>query len=617
MRGLGGGARVGFGAVCWAAAALAGSTRAGGLFYYIWMASERVQQMSSSGNTPVRVEKALHLIRRAETGKQALELQKEANDRKIKEGLQQMFHKKKRKKSSETDQSPAEDYLIDKPAVRLRQLGELKRQAGVFFSFAKSQRNINSRRDDRGVGKPRVIFSKLVAEIKGMVLDSSIDAPIVSPFPLSAPTTRERERLRPLTARSPAEDVVFVPPPPSRPRPKSANYNAQQHIEKRDAILLQKEHELMAKISLKKNREEFRRDTLQRQSRQKAFLVLDLMLRHQAIFSQAWSRVLARRELIKKNWAANAKFRAAVTISRWWGKHWLMLRLRRSPGIFHRLLGLIVKFKHKLLLRKKCQAVVLIRSFVRDVAGLNDWHKQLRDWRRRVIKLQRYIRAYQRVQGARLRVMWKAVEREGRRRLAALKRAHMLKERKAMLSMSSLKGFGPAMNRLGNIRMQINRIHEEIDMKRRHWRTDDEAKAQERELLEEATNPVQKLKESKTRLWVKSMMASPATAEKLETLRAVLKTQRRRHLLALDETLARLKKGERKVNENALRSFLRKPDANDGIDELFDVVGVDGKRMETKKKTAPVFLLLTRGALSFVLQQPDSFFFDAHEGNPF
>ena len=101
-------------------------------------------------------------------------------------------------------------------------------------------------------------------------------------------------------------------------------------------------------------------------------------------------------------------------------------------------------------------------------------------------------------------------------------------------------------------------------------------------------------------------------SDRLNDLRFILLSQRKRHMLRLKETQQLLTKAERIVNEEALREFLSRPDDHKAQDKIFEVLDKNGKRVEEVSNVSamPPFLLLSGkdGAVSYLHAQPDGYF---------
>ena len=201
-------------------------------------------------------------------------------------------------------------------------------------------------------------------------------------------------------------------------------------------------------------------------------------------------------------------------------------------------------------------------------------------------------------------------------RLMKHKRTHANNQLKAMKTMSALEGFSKVFQGVHQVKNKIAHLHSQYDQRKRQWLSEEEQE------LDAVTPTVghgqavarcgQTKKEGKARAWIRWMISSQATAAKLQVLRSILKSQRRRHVLVIQETQILLKKADRQVNESALRDFLRNPKVHDGIDRVFEVVDKkSGKRLieSATIRRHPPFLLLTKGALSHIDSLEDSFFY--------
>lgn len=569
---------------------------------------------------PPQVEFALRTMRKAETAMQELERQKKDNDRKIREGLAASMAKGKKKKktkkpSADNAHQAAADNLmmnLDRPPMKLRSLQELKKIAGEYYSFAKGQRGLHA--GDDKIGKPRPIFKGLVAEIKQMVLDQTIDEPVVALLNLTV--SPPPKTLRPLTARhtlAPADTFPALREFPTV-RPKSAsNAVIKQRLEKKEAMLVQKERQLIEKINERDNREANRFLLFQREQRQRAFLVLMTFLRHQQICMQQLEELKVKKSLKSKTKNSSRQLWAVQVIALWWAKAAIIKRLRRKPEVLHRITSLFVRLKHNRLQRQRHNAVGFIKRFITDACRLSDKKVQINRYRNKIIKLQRWVRQWIKVQEARIYLLWVYCEKMGRLRMLKHKKTRASAEKSALETMMALQG--SVMKYLTTVRGKITAMHYHYEQNRHLWCTDEEQVS-----AEDASNknnitshgnskpPHGAKKISRTRAWIKNMLALPHSAEKLRHLRLLLKSQRRRHQLVLLETQTLLKRAERQVNASALKLFLKHPDKHDGIDKVFEIVDKSGKVFSVSAIQRPVFLLLTRGAIAHIENLPDAWF---------
>ena len=560
---------------------------------------------------PPQVEFALRTMRKAETSMQELERQKKENDRKIREGLAASMAKGKKKKKNPDNAShqATNDNLmlnLERPPMKLRSLKELKKIAGEYYSFAKGQRGLHA--GDEKIGKPRPIFKGLVAEIKQMVLDQTIDEPVVALLKL---TVSPPKALRPLTARptlAPADTFPAIAMARKFPtvRPKSAsNAVIKQRLEKKEAILAQKERQLIEKLQERENREMNRFLLFQREQRQKAFLIIMTFLRHQHICTQQLERHNEMKAIRSKTKNSSRQLWAVQVIALWWAKAAIIRRLRRKPEVLHRITSLFVRLKHNRVQRQRHNAVSFIKRFITDACRLSDKKVQINRYRNKIIKLQRWVRQWIKIQEARQYLLWVYCEKMGRLRMLKHKKIRESKEKSALETMMALQG--SVMKYLTTVRGKITAMHYQYEINRHLWSTDEEQKVFTEDSNHGHSKPSHGAKKiSRTRAWIKNMLALPHSAEKLRHLRLILKSQRRRHQLVLSETQTLLKRAEQQVNASALKLFLAHPDKHYGLDKIFDIVDKSGKALTFSLR--PLFLLLTRGAIAHIENLPDSWF---------
>lgn len=553
---------------------------------------------------PAKVHAALGMMRQANTHKTQLELQKEACEKRImKEIADALKGKKSLKKKKLDDKNQHSDLMknLERPPVKLRSLSDLKRSAATFYAFANTTRNLY--KVDEKIGKPRPIFTDLVKEIKKIQEEGRLEEKIINKYPtqIHRPISAPRKR-----------DVAFDVVSPLRP--KSASTSTVFHrtlvLEKRNAILLKKEQDLLDKISLRENSAQNAFDIFLREKRQRAFLILVALIQHQGVTRKVWDSLMAKKKARAHNSFAQAINWAVKVIGSWWWGMSIMLKIKRNSRLIKLLSGGILRFRLMLCRRAKHKAVGLIKIFIKACGSLSDKVRLMKKWRGKIIKLQRYVRDYIRIQEARQILLWMALERIEKERLNRRRKDFIANQKGALRAMTALQGFSNTLKYMNIVQAKIHRVLDDYDMKKKHWHTSEELQRNSDGNPQVSYGPfmnnlVANKKESSTRRWIKHILAVPATRDKLQNIRFILKSQRRRHLLFMNEATSLLKKAEKKINESALKIFLKDPDKHDGLDQVFEIRDKLGKKIEESANSAPPFLLLTKGALAYIDQMPE------------
>lgn len=572
--------------------------------------------------------------------------------------------KRRKKKGKTAEEKKLELATSQPPPRRLQTLQDMRKAAGILYAFSKQQSK--TKKLGAQVGKPRVIFPDIVQDVRRMVEENQLDEPVprVEMFRVSdrgdgAGKRPGSARLRPLSARRRGDGgremeeeecdehgegkggeqdhgagCAAWPTLSKRPHSANAALRRSQALQRKEALQQRKEQDLLDRITTRDTNGTIRYAALQRAARQRALLVLLALVRHAGA---AQDIVLAHRQAMqaqieekrtrknvtkyvrlfsegKVTWAARA-------IGLWCRQQRVNRVIRKNRKTFILLVCILNRFKWFCRRKRRRAAVLVVRRFVQDVSGMGEvMIMQLKRWITKIRTLQRFVRRYILVQSARLQVLCMVMDRMGAARREKRAQQERINERSALQAMSADERFGRTISNMVTLQNKIKLLHREQEAKERQHQRAQAAQAlhaaREAETRREAL--LQRTRRggfsghashakhtSKSLLWLYGMASTPASLLRLQRLRQVLRQQRRRHILSLDELRKNLKKATRLVNEEALKDFLMRPQQHD-TSRIFTLVDANGNQLKESAHFPP--FLLFRGAIAFLEQMPDSFF---------
>jgi len=595
---------------------------------------------------------ALETMRRAETGKRGLELQQELNDARVKEGLERTFaerallSKKNKKKIlrlseniSEAEEAKRQESkklienLVSRPPV-LRGLGQLRGLAKTFWAHERHEKREEEKKVDKKAKAGRsskIIFPEIIAAVKRLHDENLLDAPIERPAvimhrrPASSASRVRKPSCVSSSNQAHAERIereAEEEEKEGKTRPKSANAALRRALalQKRDELQRQREMDVLESIQSKLSRGEARFEAQKLEHLQRAYLVLVNTLRFERAFLGVFEQIQQRREQhreLKKSRGTKLRSPAWAVdfIGKWWWHTRLQLRFKRNAWAIRIIARAVRKWRVTLQEHRRHRAVNLIKRFIRDASRMGDKVKFLVGFRNRVIKIQTWVREWISIQENRLFTLNLVFERIKAARRADALRRHKKAEKMSMKSMAVLEGFGNSLLNIKKVQIRINNIFSDVDAKKKHWAYSEHQLEHEHHHLQHNNNEDggHHQHHSKVRSWVRHMRGGMSSmSDRLNDLRFILLSQRKRHMLRLKETQQLLTKAERIVNEEALREFLSRPDDHKAQDKIFEVLDKNGKRVEEVSNVSamPPFLLLSGkdGAVSYLHAQPDGYF---------
>eukprot|EP01032_Pedospumella_encystans_P008509 gene8509-10094_t len=425
-------------------------------------------------------------------------------------------------------------------------------------------------------------------------------------------------------------------------------------LAQRDEILRSKEDEIRARIRQKELQSFTKAEMMLYEQKQRAWMIAIISLSRFKILSDALVRKRQQTEIWDESKATK---KAIGFIERWWRRGRVRMMFRRYPHLFVKLKKVVMPYMFRLRLRRKKRSADLIVTFLQDSTGMSETMRAIYAFRQTVIRLQRWIRKWISIQYCRMRILWIKCEKMFKAK-AKQERINQAIEDKAggAHHHAHVNYFSGTLSELSNRKKVLAKILE--DQEHARQARQDEVKFQEeanikKKAVEEERKRIYKanklkklsqkesaaslstptnggnkndpnnlnaasldsagtiqylLKRSHTRRealpWEKKIRNSAVNIRIYDTIREVLKFERRRHML----NLVKYKKiGEsRIVGAAELKRYLKNPYNYDGVDELSKKLSEVRVVVQSPAQIYRTpFLLLTQGgneALERLLQ---------------
>jgi len=425
--------------------------------------------------------------------------------------------------------------------------------------------------------------------------------------------------------------------------------------QQRDDVSMKKDQQVVHRIRQKELRIMSKAEKVRLAQRQRAWIIGVVVNCRMKVLQDALE---AHREL-RANWkGVNATSRAIDTIEKWWRMARIRFIYRRKPHFRLRILGVLMPFLVRRRLRKKNLAAAMLLSFLQDCTGISESMRCIYAYRQNIIRLQRYVKSWVVVQMHRMRVLWLQCEKVYKFRAREERRLKVKEEKTSLQAMSQMRVFSGTVEEINTVRRELNKLLDEqeearflkqaalarkVEMRRmqllsaqtksmlfgatsafgeaaapvpapgrngRNWRRlsvdyDTPSLPGLPAATASPTSHVQdrpKGHKGKVRHapvpWHTKIRSSAANVKTFDLLRAVLTSERRRHILSL---LKHDKKevGDCRVDHNLLRNFLKDPSGYRGLEAIADKIveqRVPLKASGASAKYREPFLLLTKGA---------------------
>ena len=368
--------------------------------------------------------------------------------------------------------------------ISMSKLGDLQKTAVNHFT---ANKNMESLKGGKNVGKPRPVFTELIAQIteeeklrkeakrkakkEKIMMDAQkrIDAIRELEVERQAKAMREASRKKKsdeghdeneeeddndseIDGNTDEEKTVkpgvdlpqpeelelpkIVPPPAGA---ESATLKFRKLGEVREAKL-QKARKNREELSMKKEQ-----DTLDKIRAKENKILQKKMAAEMQGVRLAWLTVIARAtrissltEIVKRirqkqaKWKTASQEKKAVRIIEiWWPDRLILLKIHRNRDILRPLLSQAIRFMYKLKTRKCRASAALVVQFIQDTTGMGETVKKVYAFRTKIVTLQRHARTKFRIHQSRLAMMMLMLEQKEEAAMVRLSKMDDAAQRKA------------------------------------------------------------------------------------------------------------------------------------------------------------------------------------------
>jgi len=292
-------------------------------------------------------------------------------------------------------------------------------------------------------------------------------------------------------------------------------------------------------------------------------------------------------------WANASRDKKAVrTIELWWPNTYIIYKLyKKNPWtkeIFAKLF--MVKWR-RLRVEERHTSQALVVQFVKDVTGLGETVRKVYEFRKKVTRVQRWIRGFFWLKHSRLVVLGKALEKEVQKLMLVVQQGIRQKLRKARRVLDSIKGFGEKVRAIDQVSDNINnllRYQEQLENHRKRGAAKGSAEVWRKR---KSNNPVIEINN-----WRSDMEDIEDGAEKAAFVEMLLHQLRQRHFVS-QEALAMQSRnigiGPR-ANIDEAKFFLNSESKN-SMPKLMEALKHMDNPIVRAKKTAPFYMLTGNG----------------------
>mmetsp|Transcript_20174 Transcript_20174/g.27708 ORF Transcript_20174/g.27708 Transcript_20174/m.27708 type:complete len:703 (-) Transcript_20174:18-2126(-) len=378
-------------------------------------------------------------------------------------------------------------------------------------------------------------------------------------------------------------------------------------LRRRNAVAEQRENLMLQKLELKENGKQMKEEAITRRERQLCWLVFVSLAARLSILRN--KSLLIRDTSVKGGRNRPDKiFTAVHLIERWWRGKAVAIKIRKNPGASIFLATVINLFAIRCRLKKKNRSADLIKTFLRDSTGVSEVMGKIYVFRLNVIKIQRWIRMWIDIQINRMRVFWMLAEKISRALIKADNALQRKNERRMKASIAQVEGFSDTITEIGTVQKQLGKLlkeHETIKIERernmeefmkkkekemRQFSAAEAAMSKSKRHQQQQNNNIainkrknttipsttnntynntynnnnnhHKHKHNETLIWWRRVRQTKT----YETLRMILKSERKRHILVISRPKI-VAKNDDKVSTRLVKRFLREPD-NDNVEEM-------------------------------------------------
>ena len=403
---------------------------------------------------------------------------------------------------SQRESGPNIPYKEKRP-IEIKEMNDLIKDAKLNYSLKLDKKKFEAA--SMLLGKPRSIFPELVSEIKikeeerieeeelskieelNGQIQSKYKKTEISPkkeierslTPISTHKTITRHRtLSPISpkiglncSKSVSEESgdsfdsnliqskPFTSTKTLRMGTSSASINLDDKIhkiqERKKLLLEERERDLMRRMSVRMEQKDIRLAHQQLSEQQKLLLVSLTLI---GFISPLVHKLSTRRREIYEIQHASVTKKAALVISNWWWGARCLLKLKRNPN-FKFVLRLFARrswARNRLYYRK--HASELIKTFIKDSTGLSETMRKIYAFRAKILKIQRFIREYIKIQQARIQILWMITDNKVKSRLELERIAKFKKEQLALKAMAKMQGFGNALIEINTVKKSLDKL---------------------------------------------------------------------------------------------------------------------------------------------------------------
>eukprot|EP01039_Chlorochromonas_danica_P000068 gene68-74_t len=207
----------------------------------------------------------------------------------------------------------------------------------------------------------------------------------------------------------------------------------------------EKEEQLRRKIIERERNTILKQEMVVLQERQRHWLIIQSALAYLSVFYVKIDELRQRRCWLKQQ---TKDKRAAALIQ------------KRYPSLWQRMVRALLRYRLRLRHYRKQQAAFLLLQFLRDSSGLSESVRRIYSFRQSVMKIQKWVRSWTDMQIFRVRLLWLAAEKIGRRIAKQQRLAKLKNERISVKAMKEVSGFAETVSEIDVVKKRIGKVLE-------------------------------------------------------------------------------------------------------------------------------------------------------------
>jgi len=375
------------------------------------------------------------------------------------------------------------------------------------------------------------------------------------------------DRLSPLllhTRRSPS--------PENRLSVINAKLNHVKEV--RETLIQQEQEHILEKIRERESLKQQRAEQLKLLQLQSSWLV---NIAQCSRFSVLYYKLVAHRAEVLKWKTASIEKKAVRLIETWWPFALITLKLKRETTT-RNLISLCTRSVWwKIQRRKRYEAQAIIFKFISDVTGLGETVAKVYAFRSKIKICQRYVRDFLNIKLHRLQLLWKSLETKETRLRVVLESANLKKLAKSRRAVGTMRGMGTTARLIEGVSKDLENLLTAQDSKKDKW-------ARNKRLEDDDQKRGKGSALDRMNAWRNEMISTATNgAQKIAYLENVLRQQRKRHVISIDNMT------KRDVSEGGPRATLADARAlldmksKDDISKLQVVQSVQNQKGPTGK----------------------------------